>query len=46
VAVKETISGETLNMGCGGGGLLTVSVTVTVAGEPCAPTDVMVRCPV
>src|SRR6476660_5812605 len=46
VAVNEIARGDTDSTGCGGGGLVTVRVTVTVAGDPCAPVAVTVRCPV
>ena len=44
VALKVSVVGETDKTGCGGAA--TTKVTVTVAGEPCAPADVTVIRPV
>ena len=46
VPLKVNVNGETLRMGLGGGGGCTVKFTVTDAGEPCAPAEVTVMCPV
>jgi hypothetical protein len=46
VALNVRVTGETDKTGCGGGGDATTKVTVTVAGEFCAPEDVTVTCPV
>lgn len=46
VALNEIVVGETANTGCGGGGTETVRLTVTIFGEPWAPAEVTVICPV
>jgi len=40
IALNVRLAGETVSTGCGGAA--TTKVTVTVAGEPCAPADVTV----
>jgi len=42
VALNVRVRGETDKTGWGGGGDATTKVTVTIAGEPCAPEDVTV----